>query len=218
MAPSFHVLEGIDGCGKTTAMNTIRDYLTEKNVPFEIVSAFPTDEEGMRMRNIWINKQVPDPGIISIVLYLRNRVLQEQIIPALQAGKMVISDRWHDTTWAYNHYGSGVPFSLISQLFMYYDHQSTVPRNVQNLLHNYNMLYFDVPLSVSRARINNSGREKDAFESSKDDFFNRVISGYEKRIEIHQTNTCGHLARIDATGTPEEVGMHIKGHFANWLE
>lgn len=217
MNASFHVLEGIDGCGKTTAVNTIRDYLTEKNVPFEIVSAFPTDEEGMTMRNIWINKQVPDPAIIAIVLHLRNRILQEQIIPALLAGKMVISDRWHDTTWAYNHYGSGVPFPLINQLFMYYDHKAPVPRSLHNVLSNYNMLYFDVPLAVSRQRINSSGREKDAFENSKDEYFNRVIAGYEKRIEIHQANTCGHLARIDATGTPEEVGMHIKAHFANWL-
>lgn len=205
MTASFHVLEGIDGSGKTTLANAMRDYLTEKNVPFEIVSSYPKDEEGMRMREIWINRQVPPEALVAIVLYLRRRVLLEQIVPALNAGKIVISDRWHGTTWAYNKHADKLPIGLYNALQLQYDPDAKITRSMRYMLSNFNMVYLDLPVADSRKRVGSRGVTKDAFENASDQYFHDVRSGYEAFIHQHQVHTYGYLERIDATQPLEDV-------------
>lgn len=191
----FYTLEGIDGSGKTTLSKEISALMTEKNIPHVVVEAYPRDPESMKLREMWIQQQVPDLAVVALVLELRKRVLEREIVPALLAGKVVISDRWHDSTVAYNSYGMGIPMTVIEPMIA--DANNHLYKIIQmnertgedltflfNQIEKHVMLHIDITLEESRRRIGES-RVKDAFERSDDKFFERVRHGYKEQVIKH---------------------------------
>ncbi|HPT68945.1 MAG TPA: dTMP kinase [Syntrophomonas sp.] len=114
----FISLEGIDGCGKTTLREQLHDYLKDK---YEIlVLREPGGTEvSEKIRDMLLD--VRNVGITprtEAFLYAasRSQLVEEMILPALQEGKMVIADRFMDSTIAYQGYGRGLDIEFLKEL------------------------------------------------------------------------------------------------------
>jgi len=112
-------LEGIEGSGKTTQINYIAEYLREIGHECVITKEPGGTEIGEKIRSILL-----DPGnknihpLTELLLYAADRVqhIKEFIGPMLEAGKIVICDRFHDSTTVYQGFTRGVDLGLIRQL------------------------------------------------------------------------------------------------------
>lgn len=218
MNQKFFAFEGIDGSGKTTMINYASQYLTEKGIPHVKVEAYPRDPESMFLRDLWINQKVPDIANVAIILELRRRVVEDQILFALDAGKVVLSDRWHGSTIAYNEWGMDLRNGLMDRMFNHFDHQVTTAAMGLNstgstlaYMKFYSTVYLDVDIATSRARTLKR-RAADAFECKGDFFFQKVIHGYEyhnKQREVLGAD----VHRIDAKKEVESVQEQIRNVF-----
>ena len=218
---SFWTVEGIDGSGKSSISKFIGDYLTEQGTPNVVVAAYPNDEEAAFMRDAWIHQKIPMPAVLSCILYLRRRVLTEQIIPALLAGQIVISDRWNDTTWVYQHYTQGIPKKLMDQMFDYH-------LNLPNILAAYDQskrawlyqqisqyvtIFLDIDAATSKARVEErvtaTGGAKDAFESKPDEFFQNLVQNFRLQFQQRSYHENGPLFTVDATRDLDAVKQSV---------
>ena len=113
----FITFEGIEGSGKTTQAQRLYEYLRTKYGDRVIFTYEPGDTEvGRRIREILIDRQYVVDAWTELFLYLADRVVHvEQVIkPALDKGKIVISDRYVDSSVAYQGAG-GVPIDTIKK-------------------------------------------------------------------------------------------------------
>jgi dTMP kinase len=186
---NFITVEGTDGSGKSTTAKYMGQYLTEKGIDNVVVDSYPRDEDSLFKRDLWIQKKIPDIAIMACILELRIRVLKDTIIPALLAGKIVVSDRWHDTTWAYQHYGLGIHKptmdALFKEMFDLDVFTCQYPPAVQEWLIEqiecYRTVFLDVDVETSRKRVSGRQVAKDAFEQLDDMFFLNVAGGFKQR-------------------------------------
>lgn len=114
----FISLEGIDGCGKTTLRDQLSDYLKEKYEVLVLREPGGT-EVSEKIRDMLLD--VRNVGIrprTEAFLYAtaRSQLVEEMILPALQEGKIVIADRFMDSTIAYQGYGRGIDIEFLKAL------------------------------------------------------------------------------------------------------
>lgn len=217
----FWAVEGIDGSGKGTMVMHISDVLATKGIDHVVVAAYPSGDEAKFMRDAWINQRIPMPAVLSCILYLRRRVLIEEIIPALLAGKVVISDRWNDTTWVYQHYTQGIPKKMMDAMFDYHlnipnilaqfpqDKRAWLYKQIQE----YVAIYLDIDVATSRARVNArtdiTSVAKDAFETKPDEFFQNLIQNFSLQWKNRSFLEMGPLFSIDATRSLDDVKASV---------
>jgi len=171
----FLVLEGIDGCGKTTQIQHLRQWLPSSGLMPAgaelVVTREPGGTElGRALRELLLHP----PGAAApcstaeLLLYAADRAqhVQEHIRPALEAGHWVLSDRFSGSTAAYQGYGRGLSLSLIEQLSL------IACRGLQPDL----TLLLDVPLAESLRR--RGHRPADRIEASGEAFLARVCAGF----------------------------------------
>jgi dTMP kinase len=198
----FITLEGVEGSGKSTQIDLVENHLQE--LGFEVIITHePGDTEiGRNIRKILLDpandKLVPKA---ELMLYLADRAqhLSEVIVPNLKAGRVVISDRYVDATWAYQGFARELDCDLIKRL-----------NNIatDNLDPNLTLLLdIDPAISLQRAKAvtakeNTTG---DRIEAEKIKFHQQVRAGYlelaqlEERIEV-----------VDANQKPKQVFGQIK--------
>ncbi len=171
----FLVLEGIDGCGKTTQIQHLRQWLPSSGLMPAgaelVVTREPGGTElGSALRELLLHP----PGAAApcstaeLLLYAADRAqhVQETIRPALEAGHWVLSDRFSGSTAAYQGYGRGLSLPLIDQL------SQIACRGLQPDL----TLLLDVPLAESLRR--RGHRPADRIEASGEAFLARVCAGF----------------------------------------
>jgi len=111
--------EGIDGCGKSTQMRLLERYLTEHG--HDVVSTREPGgtELGKKIRSALLDggKDSVEP-LAELLLYAADRAqhTRQVIMPALAAGKVVLSDRFYDATTVYQGYARGFDLELVNQL------------------------------------------------------------------------------------------------------
>jgi dTMP kinase len=111
--------EGIDGCGKSTQMRLLGQYLTERGV-----AVVPTREPGGTELGRKVRSALLDGGagsvepLAELLLYAADRAqhVRRVILPALDEGKVVLSDRFYDATTVYQGYARGFDLELVNQL------------------------------------------------------------------------------------------------------
>jgi dTMP kinase len=111
--------EGIDGCGKSTQMRLLGQYLTERGVV-----VVPTREPGGTELGRKVRSALLDGGagsvepLAELLLYAADRAqhVRRVILPALSLGKVVLSDRFYDATTVYQGYARGFDLELVNQL------------------------------------------------------------------------------------------------------
>lgn len=115
----FISFEGIEGSGKTTVSRLITEMLIMDG--YEVLSTYEPGGTtiGQKIRDILLSPEHKEMSYLTeLLLYnaARSQHLREKLIPALEAGKIVITDRFSDSTIAYQGYGRGLDLSLIISL------------------------------------------------------------------------------------------------------
>jgi dTMP kinase len=115
---TFITLEGPEGAGKTTQVKLLSKQLEILGVPHVITRDPGGTPLGKQIRRILLNPENPVQPVTELLLYQADRAqhIAEVIRPSLEAGKLVICDRFIDSTMAYQGYGRGIDFALIRQL------------------------------------------------------------------------------------------------------
>ncbi len=197
MQAKFITLDGIDGSGKSTHLATIKNWFEQQQLPVLFTREPGGTAIGEALREILLNPATQASLRTETLLMFaaRQQHLEEVILPALQQGISVVSDRFTDATFAYQGGGRGVLFADIE----------TLENWVQGSLRPDLTLILDVPLEVSMERINRS-REKDRFEQEQADFFTRVRAAYLQRAQAAPQ----HYAIIDSNRELAEVQAEIE--------
>ncbi|WII92372.1 dTMP kinase [Kingella negevensis] len=170
----FLTLDGIDGAGKTTQLNVIRDWFAARDLPVLFTREPGGTALGEELRRLLLAPETKVSLYTETLLMFaaRRQHLEEVILPALERGVHVVSDRFTDATFAYQGGGRGVPDEQIEILETW----------VQGSLKPDLTILLDVPLEVSLARIEGS-RKKDRFEQEQSAFFERVRAAYFRRAD-----------------------------------
>lgn len=198
MKVRFITLDGIDGAGKSTNLAVIREWFEAQNLPVLFTREPGGTPAGEALREILLNPatEVSLRTETLLMFAARQQHLQDVILPALEKGVNVVSDRFTDATFAYQGGGRGVPFADIE----------TLENWVQGSLRPDLTFLLDVPLEVSMERINRS-REKDRFEQEEAAFFTRVRDAYLSRAAAAPER----YAVIDSNREKEQVKADIEG-------
>ncbi|MCU7938464.1 MAG: dTMP kinase [gamma proteobacterium symbiont of Bathyaustriella thionipta] len=171
----FITIEGSEGAGKSTNIGFIQDYLNQKNIPFILTREPGGTPVAEKIRDLLLDKantSLCDDAELLLMFAARSQHLNELIIPALEAGKWVISDRFTDASYAYQGGGRGLSWQKIAQLEQW----------VQGNLRPDATILLDIPVDKGMERVRERG-ETDRFEQEQLSFFNRIREAYLKLAE-----------------------------------
>jgi dTMP kinase len=166
----FITFEGIDGAGKSTHIAFVCDYIKRRGV--ELVSSREPGGTplGEKLRELVLHEKMHLETEALLVFASRREHIAQVIKPALERGAWVVSDRFTDSSFAYQGGGRGLELTKLEVL------EQWVHPDLQPDL----TLLFDVPLDVARARLD-ATRELDKFEQEKADFFAATRNEYLRR-------------------------------------
>lgn len=175
--PRFVSLEGGEGAGKTTAINALRDALRARGHDVLLTREPGGTPLAERIRALVLKPDVEiaaEPlsaeAELLLVFAARAQHVRQVIQPALRRGAYVISDRFTDSSYAYQGGGRGLDPAWIADL----------ERRAVGLLPGLTLL-LDVDVAVGRARANGRDMWPDRIESEQDDFFQRVRAVFRQR-------------------------------------
>ena len=113
------VFDGSNGAGKTTVINEVEKYIAQKGLDVVLTREPGGTNIGEKIRNIILDPTTPEMcDTTELMLFGAGRAqhIQEKIKPALQAGKIVISDRFDAATFSFQHYARGIDLTNIMQI------------------------------------------------------------------------------------------------------
>jgi dTMP kinase len=183
----FVSFEGIEGCGKTTQIALLSEYLTRHRIPFTVTREPGGTAVGEGIRKILLNSETIHLTAASELLLFyasRSQNILEKVKPALDRNEMVICDRYYHASMAYQGYGRGIPLDFIQKLT---DLVCEPYRPDVTFL-----LDIEPEVGLARARARNHGRTENEgrFEAEDLEFYNKVRDGYlelaseDERIQI----------------------------------
>ena len=189
----FISFEGTEGVGKTTLIRKIHEHFQQqgKDVVLTREPGGTPMAEQIRSLLLAVNHDelMSNDTELLLIYAARAQHLQQVIVPALEAGKTVLCDRFTDASFAYQCAGRGLSKEKLALL------------NANFVSHMPNVTFWlDAPteLGMSRARARGA---LDRFEQEKATFFEKVRSGYQELWERQGER----IKRLDATQTPEQV-------------
>ncbi len=185
----FITFEGVEGSGKTTQAELLGQVLTAHDA---IVVREPGGTElGERIRDVLLfgGMEISPEAEMYLFMAARSQLISEVIGPAIEAGQVVIADRYHDSTLAYQGGGRG--------LATYWPPAFPKP-DITFLL--------ELPVEGGRMRQLVAGKKADRVESEPSDFHGRVASAYD-RLAADEPQR---FMRIDASGSREHVHSQVK--------
>lgn len=204
MRGAFVTLEGIEGVGKTTSLEAVRETLARHGVPVRVTREPGGTVLGERLRDLVLHGDRTEPlsGETEALLMFAARAQHLSLViePALERGEWVVCDRFTDATFAYQGGGRGVGAAFLECL------RDGVQRGLEPDL----TLLLDAPVEVGRARI--AARAHDHFEREQRAFFERVRQAYLHLAERHPAR----IKVIDATQPREAVAREIDAALARF--
>lgn len=201
----FISIEGADACGKSTQITKIYEYLSEK---YEVVM---TREPGgtpisEKIRNIVLdNNNTEMKAETEALLYAAARAQHylEKIKPAIEAGKIVLCDRFIHSSLVYQGIGRNLGIEEVKAINDFGIHQS-MPDIV---------LYFDVDYAIAQERMESRGG-KDRLDQEPEAFHRKIFDGYKEVLNKYSD----HVLLIDANGDIETVFENTKEKLGVYLE
>ncbi len=169
----FITIEGADGAGKSTQALRLKEYLQEKGYETVLTREPGGTRIGEQVREILLN---PESKYIDfkteVLLYAacRSQLLKEVIIPALMDGKIVISDRFVDSSIAYQGYARDIDLSFVKKI-----NRLIVGEFFPDIT-----VFLDVPVQTGLGRNRDKGRAIDRLESEDINFHQRVYDGFKE--------------------------------------
>lgn len=192
---AFITFEGMEGCGKSTQAQRLCARLSQ--------TALLTCEPGGTALGRSIRELLLEPArgamapVAEALLYLadRSQHVAEVIRPALEAGRTVVSDRYVDSTLAYQGYGRALPLKLLLAV------TELATCGLKPDL----TIFLDVPVTLGLERVGKRGRH-DRLESERLEFHERVHSGYMDLIAREPQR----WVLVDGQGTEDEVAARVE--------
>ncbi len=175
--------EGIDFSGKSTQVKLLKDYLIEQNKKVFLIREPGGTEISEKIRNILLDKK-NNAMVMETEIFLfsasRSQLVREVIRPYLQKGYYVISDRFHDSSTAYQGFGRGLSVDAINNI-----NNLAIGSTIPDIT-----FFIDIPVQAALERQKGERSDLDRIEISDDTFFDRVREGYlylakkEKRFRV----------------------------------
>lgn len=200
----FITIEGIDGSGKSTYIPKIKKILEDLGQKVVLTREPGGTPFAEVLRGYILNQKMDKMTETLLAFAARKEHVKEIILPNLEKGCFVISDRFIDSTYAYQGYAEGVPLEFIENL----------EKMVVNDLKPGLTLIFSVPTSVSKERLNKTGKIPDKFESKSKNYFEDVKNGYEERM-LKDPSRC---KIIDSSLSIEETEKQVKVILEEYLK
>lgn len=180
----FITFEGIDFCGKSTQVGLLRDYLLEQKKNVHLIREPGGTEISEKIREILLDKK-NNAMVMETEIFLfsasRAQLVREVIRPYLQKGYYVISDRFHDSSTAYQGFGRGLSVDAILNI-----HNLAIGETIPDIT-----FFIDIPNDIAITRKKNIAHsDLDRIEVSDNTFYERVRKGYlylaekEKRFRV----------------------------------
>ena len=169
LKPKFITLEGVDGAGKSTHINFIKKYLSDRKLNYLFTRELGGTNVGEKLREILLHDPMT-PETESLLMFAsRNEHVQKIIKPNLDKGINIISDRFTDATYAYQCGGKNVEISKIT-ILRNWVHQDLNPDLT---------ILFDLPIEISLMRLKSNGN-LDKFEKESVSFHKKIRNSYLK--------------------------------------
>lgn len=193
----FITLEGLDGAGKTTHLQWLRDRLAARGLKLTVTREPGGTPLGEALRQLLLDShELRHPDTEALLMFAARREHIEQVItPALAAGRWVLCDRFTDATYAYQAGGSGMAWERVAEL----EHW------VQGPLQPDLTLYFDLDPALGHARTRQA-RVPDRFEREQQEFHERVRAAYLRRAAEHTRR----IRVIDAAQAISDVQVELE--------
>ncbi len=173
----FITFEGIDFCGKSTQIDLLEKHLLNKNKKVLVIREPGGTEISEKIRRMLLDKENSKMFMETEFLLFsasRSQLVREKIQPYLERGFYVISDRFHDSSSAYQGYGRGISIDVISSI-----NNLAIGKSVPDIT-----FFIDIPVDVAEQRRQQRSIDNlDRIENSNEDFFYRVREGYLKLAE-----------------------------------
>ena len=176
MKGKFIVLEGIDGCGKTTQINELSQWLPKSGLINKNATLIKTREPGgsilgKEIRDMILNnnRSISPSTLTELLLYSADRAehISKIILPALQDGNWIISDRFSGSTLAYQGYGREISIDTIKKL------ENIVCQNIRP------DLTFFLEISPEESILRRKNQVPDRIESEGLEFLKKVNDGFK---------------------------------------
>ncbi|MCQ2466374.1 MAG: dTMP kinase [Clostridia bacterium] len=197
----FITFEGIDGSGKSTQFNLLKEYLEQKGVDYIVVREPGGTTIGEKIREILLNKK-NDKMVSRAELLLfeaaRAQIVEEKIKPSLEAGTTVLCDRFFDSTIAYQGYARDLGLDRVMDLNMY---------ATDGLEPDVTFLINVTPEEALRRR-GVRGEADDRMEALGMGFQAKVANGYHEAAKRYSR-----IKVIDGHRTPDEIFEDIKSSY-----
>ena len=163
------VFEGIEGSGKSHHLNKISNYLKKRKLSFIKIREPGGSLNSEKIRKLILNKKSNFNKNTDLLLYLASRSENINLLRKYYKKKIILIDRFVDSTISYQHYGMGVNLDLINNINKHILSNFKVSFTFLNLVNHKNM--------VKRLRLRKSTNRYDNFEKN---FYNKVQKGFIK--------------------------------------
>ena len=202
MQGKFITLEGIEGSGKSTNLVTIKSILDQYKIDYVLTREPGGGPLGPHLRKLLLDKdQSISPSVEMLLMMADRRDHVDNLInPNLDKGIWVISDRYLDSTIAYQGGGRQLDIDLITSL------SASLKLPTPDLT-----LLFDLPVDVALERAKERS-ELDRFEREPKDFHSRIRESY---LELASTNH--RIKTIDSSKDFESVSLQVKNYLTEFL-
>ncbi len=193
----FITFEGLDFSGKSTQIFLLRERLENRGEEVVVIREPGGTSISEKVRDILLDKKNQEMVFETELLLFsasRAQLVREVILPHLEKKHFVLSDRFHDSSVAYQGFGRGVDIETIMEIQRF-----AIGKAIPDLT-----FFIDIPLEMIESRKIKHKIELDRIELMKNDFYTKVREGYfflaekEKRFRV-----------IDGTKTKEEVHQEI---------
>jgi dTMP kinase len=171
-------IEGIEGAGKSTAIKHIKKILQKNNIESVFTREPGGTDNAEKIRDLLLNNNLSGLDSTTELMLMfasRNEHVKTLIIPKMEEGKVVVSDRFYDATYAYQGGGRNIDITLIDKF------RNLVLGDFEPNL----TILLDVPIEISMARISKR-KELDRIENEDARFFSRVREQY---LKLARTNS-----------------------------
>ena len=190
----FISIEGGDGVGKTTAIKSLEEKLNKNNIKYYLTREPGGSKISESIRNIILDKNnIEEDPKTEALLYAasRRQHLVEIVLPKLKKGELVITDRYIDSSLAYQGYARGIGIKEVLSINTF-----AIDSYFPDLT-----FFLDLSPEEGLKRISKNNRVEDRLDKEKDSFHKKVYEGYKQVIKKYKNR----FVIVDASKTPDEI-------------